>query len=218
MKIQYLGHSCFLLTESTGTTVLTDPYSNIIGFKLPDVSAMVATVSHQHYDHNNLAGLKNKPLVIDKEGLYPLDGVDITGIKSFHDDEGGSLRGENIIFKFRMDGLDICHLGDIGEACTAELLEQILPIDILLIPIGGKYTINSEQAKEYVDRIMPEVVIPMHYKSKGLKMDIQKPDDFLDCFDEEEVEYCEDNVLEFSRDDLSDERTKVIMMERFKNE
>jgi L-ascorbate metabolism protein UlaG (beta-lactamase superfamily) len=145
-----------------------------------------------------------------------LDGVEITGIKSFHDDEGGALRGENIIFKFRMDGLDVCHLGDIGENCTAELLEQILPIDILLIPVGGKYTIDSEQAKEYVDRIMPEIVIPMHYKTKDLKMDIDKPDGFLDLFEEEEVEYCEDNTLEFFRDDLSGEHTKVIMMERYK--
>ncbi|MBQ9081652.1 MAG: MBL fold metallo-hydrolase [Clostridia bacterium] len=216
MKIQYLGHSCFVLTESTGTTVITDPY-NSIGFKLPKASASVVTVSHQHYDHNNVAAVEGKPLVIDKEGSHSLDGVDITGIKSFHDDEGGTLRGENLIFKFRMDGLDVCHLGDIGEMCTAELLEQILPIDVLLIPVGGKYTINSEQAKEYVDRIMPEIVIPMHYKIKGLKMDISKPDDFLDLFEDEEVEYCEDNTLEFFRDDLTGEQTKVIMMERFKH-
>lgn len=215
MKIQYLGHSCFLLTESTGTSVLTDPY-NSIGFKLPRKKPMAVTVSHQYYDHNNINAVDGKPQVFDKEGVYDLDGVEIMGIKSFHDDEGGAIRGENIIFKFRMDGLDICHLGDIGEICTAELLEQILPIDILLIPVGGKYTIDSEQAKEYVDRIMPSVVIPMHYKTKDLKMDIEKPDTFLDEFDDEEVIYCEDSTLEFFRDELSDESTKVIMMERFK--
>jgi L-ascorbate metabolism protein UlaG (beta-lactamase superfamily) len=214
MKIQYLGHSSFLLTESTGTSIVTDPY-NSIGYPLPAVSAKAVTVSHQHYDHNNAQAIGGKPLIFEKEGVYDLDGVEITGIKSFHDDEGGALRGENIIFKFRMDGLDVCHLGDIGENCTAELLEQILPIDILLIPVGGKYTIDSEQAKEYVDRIMPEIVIPMHYKTKDLKMDIDKPDGFLDLFEEEEVEYCEDNTLEFFRDDLSGEHTKVIMMERY---
>jgi L-ascorbate metabolism protein UlaG (beta-lactamase superfamily) len=215
MKIQYLGHSSFLLTESTGTSIVTDPY-NSIGYPMPAVAAKAVTVSHQHYDHNNAQAVSGKPLLFEKEGVYDLDGVEITGIKSFHDDEGGALRGENIIFKFRMDGLDVCHLGDIGENCTAELLEQILPIDILLIPVGGIYTIDSEQAKEYVDRIMPEIVIPMHYKTKDLKMDIDKPDSFLDLFDEEEVEYCEDNTLEFFRDDLSGEHTKVIMMERCK--
>ena len=216
MKIRYLGHSCFVLTESTGTTVVTDPY-NRIGFRMPAVRADVVTVSHQHYDHNNVAAVEGDPLIIDKEGFYTLDGVEVMGIKSFHDDEGGAVRGENIIFKFRMDGLEVCHLGDIGESCASELLEQILPIDILLIPVGGKYTIDSEQAKEYVDRIMPAIVIPMHYKTKDLNMDIEKPDDFLDSFEDEEVEYCEDNAIEIFRDDLSGDRTKVILMERCKD-
>ena len=217
MKIQYLGHSCFVLTESTGTTVVTDPYGKI-GFSVPAVRADVVTVSHQHYDHNNVAAVEGHPLIIDKEGFYTFDGVEVTGIRSFHDDEGGAVRGENIIFKFRMDGLDVCHLGDIGESCTAELLEQILPIDILLIPVGGKYTIDSEQAREYVDRIMPSIVIPMHYKTKDLNMDIEKPDDFVDSFEDEEVENCEDGGIEIFRDDLSGDCTKVILMERIKTD
>ncbi len=217
MKIQYLGHSCFVLTESTGTTVVTDPYGKI-GFSVPAVRADVVTVSHQHYDHNNVAAVEGHPLIIDKEGFYTFDGVEVTGIKSFHDDEGGAVRGENIIFKFRMDGLDVCHLGDIGESCTAELLEQILPIDILLIPVGGKYTIDGEQAREYVDRIMPSIVIPMHYKTKDLNMDIEKPDDFVDSFEDEEVENCEDGGIEIFRDDLSGDCTKVILMERIKTD
>lgn len=217
MKIKYLGHSSFLLTESTGISIVTDPY-NGIGYKFPSVSATAVTVSHQHYDHDNAQAVDGKPLVFDKEGIYDLDGVEISGIRSFHDDEGGSLRGENIIFKFRMDGMDVCHLGDLGESCTAELLEQILPVDILLIPVGGTYTIDSDQAKEYVDRIMPQVVIPMHYKTKDLKMDIRKPDDFLDCFEDDEVEYCEDCEREFFRDEISSGSTKVIMLERYREQ
>ena len=217
MKIQYLGHSCFALTESTGTTVVTDPYGKI-GFDMPAVRSDIVTVSHGHYDHNNVAAVKGHPLIIDKEGSYTFEGVEVTGIRSFHDDEGGALRGENIIFKFRMDGLDVCHLGDIGESCTAELLEQILPIDILLIPVGGKYTIDGEQAREYVDRIMPAIVIPMHYKTKELNLDIEKPDDFIDTFEDEETERCEDGSVEIFRDDLSGDRTKVIVMERLKTD
>lgn len=215
MKIKYLGHSCFVLTESTGTTIVTDPYNNI-GIKMPHVKADAVTVSHSHFDHSNARAVSGKPVVISKEGNYELSGVEVKGIKSYHDDVQGEKRGENIIFKYRMDGLEICHCGDLGEECSSELLEMILPVNILLIPIGGTYTIDAKKAKEYVDRIMPEIVIPMHYKTKGINMDIDKPDEFLDLFDEEEVEYCEDNCLEFFRDDLSDDSTKVILMERSK--
>ncbi len=214
MKIKYLGHSCFMLTESTGTTVVTDPFNNI-GLKMPKVEADVVTVSHSHFDHNNVKAVASAK-VVDEEGKFEVAGVKIKGFKSYHDDEQGDKRGENIIFKIRMDGIDICHLGDLGEECSSELIEKLLPVNVLLIPVGGTYTINAEQAKEYVDRIMPEIVIPMHYKTKGLNMNIDKPDDFLDMFSEDEVEYCEDNTLEFFRDDLTSDFTKIILMERSK--
>ena len=216
MKIQYLGHSCFRLIESTGTTIITDPYKGV-GYELPKgLKADAVTVSHGHYDHNNTGVIGGHPRIIDKEGFYELPGVGITGIKSYHDDRGGALRGENIIYKFGMDGLEICHLGDLGEECSSELLEMILPVNILLIPVGGTYTINAEQAKEYVDRIMPEIVIPMHYKTRSLTLDIDKADAILNLFDDEETEISEKNTLEFSRDDLTEEKTKIILMERMK--
>ena len=205
MKIRYLGHSCFALTESTGTTVVTDPYG-----------ADAVTVSHSHYDHNNVNGVKGNPVVFDKEGQYELGGVDITAVKSYHDDENGNARGENLIFKFRMDGLEICHLGDLGEGCSSSLIEMLLPVHVLLIPVGGTYTIDAEMAKEYVDRIMPSIVIPMHYKTKGLDMDIDKPDDFTEMFESEEVEELDGCELELSRDDVNEESTRVVLMERYK--
>ena len=121
MKIRYLGHSSFQLTESTGTTIVTDPYSDSLGCAMPKVSADAVTVSHHHYDHDAVEKIGGKPVVIDKEGNYELSGVEINSIKSFHDPEGGKLRGENIIFKFSMDGIEVCHLGDIGEECSTEL-------------------------------------------------------------------------------------------------
>lgn len=215
MKIQFLGHSCFKLTESTGTTVITDPYTGI-GYELPDgLTADAVTVSHDHYDHNNVAAVKTEK-IINKEGFYELSGVEITGIKSYHDDQEGKLRGDNVIYKFRMDGMDICHLGDLGEECSAELIEMLLPVNILLIPIGGTYTIDAERAKEYVDRIMPDIVIPMHYKSKHLTIDLGRAQGFLDQFDDENVDVCRKDVLEFTREDLTEESTKIILMERTK--
>ena len=217
MKIQYLGHSCFKLTESTGTSIVTDPYGEI-GYDLPeDLSATAVSVSHNHFDHNNAKSVKGNPVRLEKEGFYDLDGVEVTAIKSYHDDEAGAKRGENLIFKFRMDGLDICHLGDLGEDCSAELLELLLPVNILLIPVGGKYTIDAQQAKEYVDRIMPDVVIPMHYKTRNSTVDIEKAQAFLDLFEDENVDVCHKDVLEFTRNDLTEENTQIILMERTKD-
>ena len=216
MKIRYLGHSCFLLTESTGTRILTDPYGDV-GFKMPRVEADVVSVSHGHYDHNNVKAVGGNPVVLDKEGQYDVGGVEIIAVKSYHDNANGEERGENLIFKFRLDGIEVCHLGDLGEECSSSLIEMLLPVHVLLIPVGGKYTIDSEQAKEYVDRIMPSIVIPMHYKSKGLSLDIDKPDAFLSEFEEEDVEETGASEIELTRDDIDEETTKIILMERAKN-
>ncbi|MGN0817379.1 MAG: MBL fold metallo-hydrolase [Candidatus Coproplasma sp.] len=214
MKIRYLGHSSFLLTESTGTAVVCDPYDESIGYKFPRVRADAVTVSHHHYDHDCVKNIEGNPVVLDKETGYELPGVEINSIKSFHDECRGKKRGENIIFKFRMDGIDVCHLGDLGEGCSSELIEMILPVHVLLIPVGGTYTIDAKQAKEYVDRIMPDVVIPMHYRAKGCKLDIDKVDEFLDEFDGENVIIAEEGEVELYRDDLDGENTKIIVMER----
>ena len=213
MKIEYLGHSCFKLTESTGTSVVCDPYDSSIGYEMPAVQADAVTVSHRHYDHDNIKAVTGASAVIDSECGHELSGVAISAVKSFHDGCRGKQRGENVIFKFRMDGLDICHLGDLGEACSSELIDVILPVNVLLIPVGGNYTIDAEMAKEYVDRIMPDVVIPMHYREKGCKLDIDKVDEFLQLFDEENVEEVDGSELELMRSHLSGD-TKVIVLRR----
>ena len=215
MKIQYLGHSSFKLTESTGISVVTDPYDDSVGYHMPETDADAVTVSHHHYDHDDISKVKGNPVVLDKETGYILkDSVEISSIMSFHDDCRGKKRGENIIFKFRMDGLDVCHLGDLGEDCSSDLIEMILPVNVLMIPVGGNYTIDAKMAKEYVDRIMPDIVIPMHYRAKGCKLDIDKVDDFIDEFDGENVVIAETgDEIEISRDDLDGEQTTIIVME-----
>ena len=214
MKIRYLGHSCFECTESTGTTIVTDPYGSV-GYKMPKTRADAVTVSHSHFDHNNAKAVDGDPVVFDREGHYEIGGVKLTAIKSYHDNENGKIRGENLIFKFRMDGVEVCHMGDLGEECSSSLIEELLPVHVLLIPVGGNYTIDAEKAKEYVDRIMPDYVIPMHYKTKGLTVDIDKADDFIDLFEGEDVEEV-GSEIELFRDDITEERTKLILMERKK--
>ena len=215
MIITPLGHSCFLLEESTGTTVVTDPYSSDIGITLPPVSANVVTVSHPHYDHNNVKAVSGNPLVIDKPGMYEVEGVQIFGLNTFHDEEGGKKRGSNVIFNIRMDGVNVCHLGDVGHGPSPLMIESIGPVDILLVPVGGTYTIDAEIAKEYVDRLMPNVIIPMHYKDDSIELDIEGVDAFLDYFDKDDIEYVTDGKVEFDRSDFDDDYSmKVICFDK----
>lgn len=211
MKIQYLGHSSFKLTSSTGTAIVTDPYSSQIGFAMPQVLADAVTISHHHFDHDNAAAVGGNPQVIDGAATRNVGGVEIGAIDSFHDNVGGKLRGKNVIFKFRIDGITVCHLGDLGEDCSAGLIERIGQVDVLLIPVGGNYTIDAKTAKEYVDKLAPKIVIPMHYLTEGLKVDIEKLDNFTNLFDKNIVEQYQTSEIELSQDDLNG---KVIVLRR----
>ena len=172
MEITYFGHSCFLFKGKY--SICLDPFSGI-GLKIPNVSADYVFSSHSHYDHNNIEIVKNAKLVSENENFKI--------IKSFHDDNNGALRGENDILLFKLDGYKIAFLGDFGESCSEKVIKELKGVDILLIPIGGKYTIDSKTAKYYVDEIMPKTVIPMHYKIKNSTVDITDEKLFLSLFD-----------------------------------
>lgn len=208
-----LGHSAFKLEESTGTTIVTDPYSDSVGQVMPNVEANAVTISHDHYDHNNFSAIKGEPILIDYEGAFEVSGIHISSVQANHDNHGGVRRGKTLIFKYRLDGVEVCHMGDIGEDCNAFLSEFIMPVNILLIPVGGKYTIDAKRAKEYVDRLMPDVVIPMHYKTKNIDLDLDKVDEFVELFDDEDVTYIDGNEITFDRANFDGERTKVIVFE-----
>ncbi len=214
MKITWLGHSSFLLEESTGTKIVTDPYNSYVGYEMPDVEADIVTVSHAHNDHCCISKVSGDPTVLNRAGAYEIGGVHILASRSYHDDKKGSLRGDNLIFKYRMDGVDVCHMGDIGEECNAILVESIMPVNILMIPVGGNYTIDAKEAKEYVDRIMPDIVIPMHYKTKDCEFDIDKVNEFLSLFDDENIVYADSSTVEFDRADFDGEETKVLVLEK----
>lgn len=215
MKIKWLGHSSFLLTESTGLSVLTDPFDpNMVGYGYEAQKADIVAVSHDHDDHNFLKGVAEYKELINSIGKYEHNGIHIAGFPSCHDDRDGKLRGKNIIYKFGMDGVSICHMGDIGEACSPELIERLIPVNVLLIPVGGNYTVDAEMAKEYVDRLMPDIVIPMHYKIKHCELDIDKVDQFLRLFDSDDITEDVDE-LELDRTDFDEgSNTKVVVMNR----
>lgn len=175
MIITWLGHACFKIQDKVGpdgVTVVTDPFAKKFGLKVPNFEADIITVSHQHEDHNNVEALRGKPFVIDCAGEYDVKNVLVEGVDSFHDDKQGAERGDNIIFRFEIDDISIVHLGDFGQkSLDSAQLEKLAGTDILLIPVGGKYTIDSKQAVEIVSQIEPRIVIPMHYKVPGLKIE-----------------------------------------------
>lgn len=212
MKLQWLGHSSFRLEESTGTSVVTDPYHPYIGIEMPEVEVDVVTVSHKHDDHDNVGVIKGNPMIIDTVGSFDVKGIGILGIETYHDEVEGEKRGRNLIYKYRIDGIDVCHMGDIGEECTPELAEAIGPVNILLLPVGGEYTIDAEIAKDYVDKLMPDMVIPMHYRTRGVELDIDKVDAFLRLFDDEVIEEVEDDTIEITRSQFDGEYTRVVVL------
>jgi len=171
MDIVYLGHSSFKL-RGKSVSVVTDPYdSGVVGFKYPSSEADIVTVSHDHKDHNQSSVVKNVKKVIFGAGEYEIAGVSIIGISQFHDEVKGEKRGKNIIYIYEMDDFRLCHLGDLGHILSDEMVGQIGDIDILMIPVGGFYTIGPKEAVEIIGKINPYFVIPMHYKVSGINRD-----------------------------------------------
>ena len=172
MKIKFLGHATFIITSNKGVKIITDPYAVEPGFlEYGEIteSADVVTVSHGHSDHSNVAGVKGNPEVVNRAGRSEAGGIESRGIASSHDDEGGSLRGDNLVFCFKVDGVRVCHLGDLGHRLDDKQLKEIGRVDVLLVPVGGKYTIDAKVAAEVCNQIKPRVTIPMHYKTaKGI--------------------------------------------------
>ncbi len=172
MEITRLGHSSFKL-RGKSVTVVTDPFkAESVGFKLPSVEAKIVTISHSHDDHSFAQGVKGEPTVINGPGEYEIAEVFIRGISSFHDAESGAKRGKNVIYRIEMDKMVIAHLGDLGHKLTDEEIDQLGNVDILMIPVGGVYTIDSPIAAEVVAQIEPSIVIPMHYLEDRLNKQI----------------------------------------------
>ena len=218
MNISWLGHSCFKMEEKIKgqqITILTDPFDKGTGLRLPKIKAEMVTVSHYHDDHSNVAGVhpvEGKDLVvIDRPGEYEVAGVFVFGIGSYHDKKQGQELGKSVMFKFDIGGIKVLHMGDIGTTLSDLQLEKVDEVDVLLIPVGGKYTVNAKEAAEIVRQIEPRIVIPMHYKIPGLKIDI----DGLDNFRKEMGNKAETvNKLKIAKKDLPVDDVKLIILEK----
>ncbi len=181
MLIRWLGHACFYF-EGEGVTLLTDPFNDEVGYPLPELEVDLVTVSHDHYDHNAYELLPGKPKVIREEGKHLHGSLEFLGVSVFHDQEQGALRGENIIFTWEMEGIRLCHLGDLGHLLEKADLERIGSVDILMIPVGGIYTVDADLARDVVEQLRPRLVIPMHYQTEPLSFALGSVEDFTDHF------------------------------------
>lgn len=211
MKLRYLGHSCFALVSRAGATVVTDPYGGI-GLPFPrGVHADAVTVSHSHYDHCNVGAVKGDFRVFDEEGNFRVGDIAFSSFRCFHDDVGGRKRGLNLVFTFEIDGVKVCHLGDVGEPFSPSFEKRVGKIDVLLLPVGGVYTVDASGAKQYADGLAPAIVVPMHYKVEGLNIGLDGVRPFLDRFPKQNI-FFEKGEIELS--EPFEKNQKIIVMER----
>jgi L-ascorbate metabolism protein UlaG (beta-lactamase superfamily) len=200
MRIRWLGHSAFLLTAADGTKLVTDPYvpgsfSGQLKYGPIRENAHAVTVSHHHQDHDGVSRLPGQPGVFDRAGAFKAGSIAITGFDTFHDNSKGAQRGRNTVFVFEeprtlgtrsemsdisvMSPLRVCHCGDLGHVLTAQQVNAIGKIDVLLVPVGGTFTVDAAAAHEVAAQLAARVIIPMHYKTEKLGFDIAGIDNFV---------------------------------------
>jgi L-ascorbate metabolism protein UlaG (beta-lactamase superfamily) len=206
LTITWLGHSFFKL-QAGDATVAIDPYDAATGLKPPRFNADLLLITHEHHDHNNRATVMGQPFEVAAPGEYEVKGCTVYGVAGFHDTKGG----RNTMYRLEMEGIRVVHLGDIGqEKLTPAQLEVLDGVDVLLIPVGGKYTVNGQQAASLVDQLEPRIVVPMHYKIPGLKIDIDGPEAFLKAIG---LPVQKEQKLKLQKKDLNPDQRQVVLLE-----
>jgi L-ascorbate metabolism protein UlaG (beta-lactamase superfamily) len=178
MKIKWLGHSSFLITSDKGVRIITDPYTTDqrLTYGQIDETADIVTVSHEHGDHNNAAAVKGKPAIVKESA--DVKGLKIKGVPVAHDEEGGAKRGKDVMFCFTLDGINFCHTGDLGHLLTPKQIADVGKVDVLMIPVGGFFTIDANVATQVCEQLKPKAVIPMHFKNDKCNFPITGVEEF----------------------------------------
>jgi len=203
MKIKWLGHACFLITSDTGTKLITDPYTPEEDLTYGEIkeSADIVTVSHDHLDHNNAAAVQGNPRVISQAVTAEIEGIKLKGVPAYHDDAVGEMRGKNTIFCFEIDGIRVCHLGDLGHLLSDKQVAELGKVDILLVPVGGFYTIDAKVAGQVCNQLKPKIIIPMHFRNDRCDYPVAGVDEFLRG--RKDVSRLDASEVEFKAEQLS---------------
>ena len=203
MKIKWNGHASFTITAADGTVLVTDPYDpngydGALQYTEVTDRADGAVVSHDHADHNYVQGLSGNPRII--KGSDNIKNINIKGIETFHDESGGSERGKNVVFIINIDGIRVCFCGDLGHQLSDEQINTAGEIDIMLVPVGGFFTLDAEGASKLVAAIRPKIVIPMHYKTSKCGFPISNAEPFLSLM--KDIKKLDKSEIEITADQL----------------
>ena len=211
MKLKWLGHACFLITSETGPRIITDPYNVGGGINYSPIAeaADIVTVSHAHDDHSNVSVVRGKPEVVKGSGVESVKGIQFKGIPTYHDESKGKQRGPNTVFCFSVDGIKLCHLGDLGHELNREQIDEIGDVDVLLVPVGGFYTIDAKTATQVCDDLKPKVIVPMHYKTSKCDFPIVGVEDFLKG--KKNIKRLDSSEAEFKPGELPDVTEVVVL-------
>jgi len=193
-----------MMESENGKKVVTDPYIDMLGYKLPEIEADIVTTSHDHSDHNNVGAVKGNAEHIHEPGRFSKHGIEIKGVEAYHDKVLGAMKGKNIIFNLNVDGINVCHCGDLGHLFNEYQLAEIGKVDVLILPVGGYASIDASDAVQVMRQLNPAVVIPMHYRTKalGLKGNVfSRVDKFISAAGMEAEEYDE---LELNKSNIND--------------
>lgn len=216
MHIIWHGQSCFQIIASPKIgeqiKIVIDPFSEEIGLKLPKLEPEIVLVTHGHYDHSNIKGVSGSPFLIEGPGEYERKDIFIQGIPSYHDEKEGKERGQNTIYTIEAEDMRLCHLGDFGQKeLSPEQLEAMGDIDILMVPVGGNFTIDAKGAAKIISQIEPRIAIPMHYHLPKLKVKIDELDIFLKEMGRKSQE--SQPKLLIKKKDLIAEETKIVVLQ-----
>jgi len=216
MNINWYGQSCFQIFSSQGknnhVSIVVDPFDESTGLKPPKLQADIVLVTHDHSDHNNVKAVSGLPFIIKGPGEYDIKGVFIQGISGYHDNAQGAQRGSITIYTIETEEVRLCHLSDLGQKeLTPIQLDKIGDIDILMIPVGGIYTIDAAEAVKIMAQIEPRIIIPMHYKIPKLKIKLDNIDKFLKNLGIKKPE----SLLKLSikKKDISTEEAKIVVLQ-----
>lgn len=189
MLFRHIGHAEFLIVTENGHRIVTDPYDETCGYPVKQIRADTVLVSHQHHDHNAVGNVTDAALVVDTTGQFtPAAGIGITALDAYHDDTQGTKRGKTLLFLIEAEGLRVAHLGDLGCNLNEGQLRTLGEIDVLMIPVGGFFTIDAAQAKKIAEQLHAKVILPMHFRTEAnADWPIAGPEDFLALYGEEEI-------------------------------
>lgn len=213
MVITWYGQACFRI-QSGNVTIILDPFSKKIGLTPPSGQADIVLVTHDHFDHNNIEALKGEYFLVNGPGEYEIKGVKARGILSFHDSEGGAKRGLNTLYVIELEGIRILHVGDLGQELLDDYqLGEIGEVHILMVPVGGFFTIDGKAAAGIVNQVEPKIAIPMHYKVPKLAIsELGGVTEFLEELGEEEIQ-AQEKLTVKHKDFLEDQvKTKIVLL------